>query len=432
VNKQPVFNILLTLLVLGLATVIVQAAPGAQAVLNSPLPTPATFSSPLPVPIPCPSSVKQGSLAIEAKIEGLGAKDVAEIQLFPDTSLTAACLTTRGVVLPKLGVQNENRSITVANIPDGSYKLVVHAPSNYFREPQGYLFQVRQGQIVRSSDHPLRFKLIPSSDQDLPPCKDFVTQPDPPSSAPVASDVPFEQRRVVCRAERLIDISSPPKQPEPREGSVLGAGYHYAGPRTTQDNWGVWGRNYVVDAGVRHSAGPTQFVVERVYANDSTYAKWMEAGWAEHSSRDDRQYIYEFDSATNTWHYFDQYALSSGSAVETLVEYRPDVGTWWALYYLGGSSWALLAQESLGFTTADNGFNRGEVYTADGIHPVLPVSGFDTGYLKLTDGVWRLWDTRYATEVIPDPPYQCDVITQYYRFNIHSPVVFIPIVLNGQ
>ncbi len=77
----------------------------------------------------------------------------------------------------------------------------------------------------------------------------------------------------MCRAERLIDVSSPPKQPERYEQDIgiLDVGYHYAGPETSQDNQGVWGRNYVVDPSVRHSPGPTQFVVERVYANDSSY-----------------------------------------------------------------------------------------------------------------------------------------------------------------
>jgi len=73
---------------------------------------------------------------------------------------------------------------------------------------------------------------------------------------------------------------------------------------------------------------------------------------------------------------------------------------------------------------------RGEVYTADGVHPILPLSGFDVGYL-LIDSVWRIWDTRYWTEVARNEPYECDMLTQYYRFNIHSPIVFIPLVLKN-
>lgn len=116
--------------------------------------------------------------------------------------------------------------------------------------------------------------------------------------------------------------------------------------------------------------------------------------------------------------------------MEIKVEYRPDVGTWWALYHLGGSHWGLLAEESLGFATADHGYNRGEVHTADGVHPILPISGFDKGYLKIDD-IWRIWDTRYWTEIARNAPYQCNMLNRYYRFNIHSPTVFIPLVLKN-
>jgi hypothetical protein len=105
---------------------------------------------------------------------------------------------------------------------------------------------------------------------------------------------------------------------------------------------------------------------------------------------------------------------------------------WKALYHLEGGYWRVLATEDIGFITASQGFNRGEVYTADGIHPILPLSGFDKGYL-LIDGVWRIWDTRYSAQtfVNADPPYQVDIIRQFYWFNIHSPIVFIPLVLKN-
>lgn len=235
--------------------------------------------------------------------------------------------------------------------------------------------------------------------------------------------------QVLCHAERVIDISAPPKRLEsPYESGILGEGYHYAGPMTLQDNQGVWGRNHVVDPNVGHPGPAHRFVAERVYADSGT--SWMEAGWTEIWWRDDEQYVYEYDSATHTWHFFDQYELSPGSAVEIKVEYRPDVGTWWALYHLGGSHWGLLAEESLGFATADHGYNRGEVYTADGVHPILPISGFDKGYLKIDD-IWRIWDTRYWTEIARNAPYQCNMLNRYYRFNIHSPTVFIPLVLKN-
>jgi len=159
----------------------------------------------------------------------------------------------------------------------------------------------------------------------------------------------------------------------------------------------------------------------------------MESGWAEVSWRDDRQYVYQYDSNTREWHFFDQFALEPGSPVETLVEYRPDMNTWWALLYLHDDQWALLAEENLGFALADASYNWGEIYLSDSgmSPPILPPSKFNKGYLKI-DGIWRTWDMRYATFVREDPPYRCDMFEEYTHFSIHSPIVFLPLVIKSQ
>lgn len=397
-------------------------------ILTSPLPTPESSSA------TCPPQTRRRVFGADVEVDGLPGAGQAMLRLQPIREDIAACLTARGITLPEMAFGNGRHHLQLPEIPDGAYyKLEIQAPPSFFREPAGYLFQVQDGQIVRRPGFVFRFRLVPPSEQDLPPCREFEKGFASPSTPlPADEAIPAETQKVVCRAEHFIDISAPPKQPDrPRETGVLDAGYHYVGPMTTQDNQGVWGRNNVVDPNVPHP-GPAgnRFVAERVYANDASGTRWMEAGWAEVSWRDDEQYVYEFDSATQTWHFFDQYELSPGSTVETLVEYRPDVGTWWALYYLEGPYWALLAEETLGFATADHGYNRGEIYTADGAHPILPISGFDKGYLKI-DNIWRIWDTRYWTAIARDDPYQCDMLTQYYRFNIHSPIVFIPLVLKN-
>lgn len=158
----------------------------------------------------------------------------------------------------------------------------------------------------------------------------------------------------------------------------------------------------------------------------------MEAGWAEVSWRDDRQYVYQYDSNAREWHFFDQFALEPGSPVETLVEFRPDQNTWWALFYMHDDQWALLAEENLGFALADDSYNWGEIYLSDSnmSPPILPLSQFDKGYLKIGE-IWRTWDTRYATFISEDPPYHCDVIDRYTHFNIHSPIVFLPLLMKN-
>jgi hypothetical protein len=119
---------------------------------NLATPTVMPTETPLPTLVTCPSTTKQDSLAIETKIEGLGTEDFAEIELLPDTSVTAACLTAHGVVLPKVEVRNEERRINVVNIPDGSYKLMVHVRSGYF-PPQGYLFKFSRADRKQSVVH---------------------------------------------------------------------------------------------------------------------------------------------------------------------------------------------------------------------------------------------------------------------------------------
>lgn len=395
-----------------------------------PPPTPAPSPTPSPA---CPPQIRWRPFEAEIEVEGLPGAERAMLRVQPVLEEISACLAARGVVLPEMAFGNGRHRLQLQEIPDGAYyKLEVQAPPSFFRDPAGYLFQVQDGQIVHRPGFAFRFRLVPPAEQDLPPCREFEKRFTPPSSepAPNVTDIPADTQKDACRAEGTVDISTPPKQPErPREMGTLSVGYHYVGPMTYQDNQGVWGRNTVVDPNVPHP-GPAgaRFVAERVYANDTSWNRWMEAGWAEVSWRDDRQYIYEFDTVNNTWIFFDEYSLAPGSRVETDVQYDPNLGMWKARYHLGGGYWRVLMTADIGFTTASQGYNRGEVYTADGVHPILPLSGFDVGYL-LINGVWRIWDPRYLTDIARDAPYQCDMIEEYHRFNIHSPIVFIPLVL---
>ncbi|HOT91076.1 MAG TPA: hypothetical protein PLJ78_04755 [Anaerolineae bacterium] len=436
-NKRSVHILFAILLVLGLAAAVIQAAPANQLALTSPLPGPGPFDSPLPPPLLCPTTTNRATFTIEVSIEGLEGEYPAELQLLADTSQTTACLSLHRTELPHLDARNGSHSITVTEIPDGFYKLTIDASTAYFRDPAGYLFQVKDGQIVRRPGFVFRFRLVPPAEQNLPPCPQFHICSNSPNLAP-------DVTRIICKAEPLIDLSAPsksvPSNPlELRRNKLQAASadyiYRYVGVGADQDNQGVWGRRYVVDPSVDHSLWPwqKQFVVEYSYARGPAPDRhWMETGWAEVSWRDDQQYVYQYDSSTREWHFFDQFALEPGSPVETLVEYRPDENTWWALLYLHDDQWALLAEENLDFILADNGYNCGEIYLSDSNmpSPILPLSKFDKGYLKI-DEVWRIWDTRYATFISEDPPYQCDVIEQYTYFNIHSPIIFLPFVLKN-
>lgn len=234
-KTQTIISSSLALFIFGLAAVVIQAAPATQIPLTSPLPIPGRFDSPLPTPIPCPASTKWHSLTIEAKIGGIERGDSVKLSVQPDTPQTAACLAVRGTKLPDLSVRNGDHNVTITDIPDGSYKLTVEAPAEYLRNPWGYLFQMSEGQIIRASARNFNFELIPPADQAIPLCRNLAIQPVASTYDYVAGDIASESR-IICKAERLIDISAPPKQVAPRENGVLGEGYHYIGPTTYQDN----------------------------------------------------------------------------------------------------------------------------------------------------------------------------------------------------
>ncbi len=331
------------------------------------------------------------------------------------------------MTLPEMALGNGRYRLQLQEIPDGAYyKLEVQAPPSYFRDPAGYLFQVQDGQIVRRPGFVFRFRLVPPAEQELPPCRELGTEPVPAEAQPPNFSGPIE---AVCRAEVLRDISAPPKQPErPAEGQSVG--YHYIGPETIDvDNWGVWGRSLVVDPDVRHPAPGSEFVVERVYANIAGNVRWIEMGWGERSDLGDYQFLYEFDTATNDWTILNFPLTPNLSRVEVVVQYHEGNQRWQALYHLGGGNWWLVAERDLGFVTAANGFNRGEVHSPDGNHPFLPKSTFDMGLLRGVDGRWRTWDTSFQTNPRADSPYQLDMNRKYDWFTIHSPYIYIPLAV---
>ena len=86
-----------------------------------------------------PAVIVEGSpnLVIEVVVEGLQGDDIAELQLLPDTPETTDLLLACGQIPPRMSVQGGIHRIDIPSIPDGSYRLAVTAPPEYFREPQG-------------------------------------------------------------------------------------------------------------------------------------------------------------------------------------------------------------------------------------------------------------------------------------------------------
>lgn len=367
-------------------------------------------------------------IELDVTFNGIEQKSLAEMQLIPFTEQTKQIIFDFNIELPKFEIPDNKPRKIVLNLPVGVYKLSLQASPDYFRDPSSYLFVVSKNGIIQNSKLPFHFKLISPSDQRLPPCRNFDWNSSLTANDSLLPSGDILEHEASCQTERTIDISAPAKFPEPKEdqeSGILSDGYHYVGPKTTQNNQGVRGTNRVVDPNVDHALlSYDEFVAERVYAR-SAGNSWMEVGWAEVSWRDDQQYIYEYDNVNHTWNFFEQYPLSSGDSVETLV--RADGNDYWIAKIWWGD-WHELFREYLGFTTATDGFNRGEIYTIDGSHPILPRSLFSSGLLYLDD-LWYWWNTRYSTTVSEDSPYECDMEILYYRFTIYSPLTYLPLVL---
>jgi len=405
--------------------------PPSDAVLGPYPPPPTAYPGPQE-PQTTPSSIPSGepefaSISITISVEGLKDGDEAQVSLLPYSEGLKAQVQSVEAVLPSITLSDGDHIIHAENIPTGIYKLIIQGSPEYFRNPKGYIIRVQKETVDQPAYQPLRFNLVSSKETDLPPCRDIVVENDNIGVSTDPGDIPFVDQDV-CMAEGLVDISNPIVAGQLRSNpdSPEYGNYYYAGPGTTQDNQGIWGRNYVVDPLLNQGVGYDQFVAERVYADNGS--NWMEAGWTEKSWLDDDQYIYAMDSNLSQSTIFDEFAISPGSGVETRVYYNTDVGKWRATYHLGGGNWAVLREENIGFSIAENGYNRAEFWENIGVLPLMPQSMFDKGYL-LIGGTWRIWDTGYPTLLRRDPPYQLDMIAEYNHFIVHSPIIYLPVVM---
>jgi hypothetical protein len=348
-------------------------------------------------------------------LNGLNIGEQATLRLWPDEEGNAAVALAEQYVTNGQNILPSN----LFSLPDGSYQLILDAPSTYFRDPKGYLFQVTNGQMLLNDDLTdaellLTFDLTPPSAQEYPPCNESHL------SGGMAVDRKAdltEEPNIVCMDERMISLSAHPRQgEEPVEGE---SDYYYVGPKTTRDNRGVWGRFTVVNPTVCHPCSASdEFVVVRVYANNygAGPQRWMEAGWAEHSTRDNTRYIYEYDSVDRVWNFFQ--SLADGSQLEVVV-YHQSGTEWRAIRALTGGGWAILRKRDLGFKIAWNGYNRGEINLGDATFPILPSVTFNKNDL-LIDGIWIPWDTQFYTATRNDGPYDTHYTNQYYNFYIHT------------
>ena len=142
---------------------------------------------------------------------------------------------------------------------------------------------------------------------------------------------------------------------------------------------------------------------------------WIEAGWAECSWRPNNQYVYQYNTDDCDWYYGGTVTTND----EVQVRVRNSSGDNWRAEYWNGYYWYLLeGEKDIGFSTASRADNMGEIYTTNAVEPSYPSSNFDVGYIYTT--YWDYWDASYTTTIAEDDPYECDVNTQYYDFDVYK------------
>jgi hypothetical protein len=206
--------------------------------------------------------------------------------------------------------------------------------------------------------------------------------------------------------------------PDPGQPSLDSAGYHFLGGRTSQQNWGVYSKIKVTNAGVTHDGSTNQFYAAWVMLHqDVPTQQWIQCGWAEVSWRDDKQYVFTYDTQHNVWQFYDQYALTIGSSYEFYINHQG--GNTWRCWLKWNGVWTTLTDASIGFAAATYADEFGEIYTAGGVHFSVPNTNF-VGSQIWTD-TWHTWTTAYATaEYNSDTPYVTVWTTKYYDWYLHS------------
>jgi hypothetical protein len=137
-----------------------------------------------------------------------------------------------------------------------------------------------------------------------------------------------------------------------RESLPVPEAYHHLGAGTSGEWGGVSGRIGVVDGAVR--AGTYDFLAGRFMVKGDLgggHIAWLEAGWAETGwAAPGRQHVYTFNTNTQTWQFYDQYAIGPGDKVWLDLHTDPE-GVWQAWLWWN-NRWNLLTAQKLPIGTS--------------------------------------------------------------------------------
>jgi hypothetical protein len=387
---------------------------------------PAPYPAPLflptktysPTSIPAVTEEKQtfSSINFDISVDGLNDSDVAEFQLVPELPITKKYFTELKIVLPFTRAQNGNQTIKWQNIPVGNYRLILSAPSEYFREPKGYLVSVTEPfNIEKPSSIVVHFDLIPPTKQQYPLCR-FVTSKNT-ANQPIKC---MEERLAVLLATSLKPAILP-KVP------LLDGYYHYSQVYSLSSHLGIRSNITVTNPDIPHGFVFSNHALCHIYA--AIYPdQWIETGWAEASWADDKQFVFEYDTNQNDWNVYDDIVIEPGAELMAKVEWLYN-NTWQASVVVNDLM-HILKTVDVGFTQTNfvaNGFETASRITDDPRR--MPPAHFSQAMLS-NGSEWLEWNSSNTgpTFTNVNPPYEIHVAEEFSDFVAGSPYSYLPLL----
>lgn len=138
--------------------------------------------SPLTTPV---NEYAAAPIQMTITINGLTQGETATLLIGPET----AGLEIKNALF-EYQIQGTGASIKEDITPvmeDGYYLLLLEAPGQYFREPKGYLFMVRNSAIINPTGKTITFKL---GAPPTPPIMEWVVSLSAPPKQPISVTVP--------------------------------------------------------------------------------------------------------------------------------------------------------------------------------------------------------------------------------------------------
>jgi hypothetical protein len=207
--------------------------------------------------------------------------------------------------------------------------------------------------------------------------------------------------------------------PAPTPGATVAWSYKYLGAETSYGrNQGVCAEISVLDSGVPHDGTCCSFFYAWIMVYSLSRAKWMQVGWSEVSWKSDTQYVTEYDTEHNDWHFCTQYALTVGHSYCFAISYQ-GIGRW-AAWIWWNNQWNLIAQADIELYSAELTGEFCEVCTSTNNWFHVPNVSFCSTCL-LTNQKWTLWTTQYTTtQYDTDLPYHVYWSPNYYNWHVYE------------